>query len=109
MDELPTCNIPNCDKEAKYDEKTVHGSWGYLCEEHHRSYGVGIGTKLEKRVKIDAPKTTKIPRVSVPLTLDGIATVRCPHCHEARSVEPDANYTVVCESCENSYAVVSQI
>lgn len=109
MDELPKCNMPNCEEEAEYDEKTKMGPWAYLCEAHHQEVGVGIGTKLEKRVKIDAPKTLKVPKVFIPLTLDSLATVRCPHCGENRSVEPDANYTVECENCGNSYQVISPI
>ena len=108
MSELPKCDMPNCDEEAKYDEKTKMGPWAYLCETHHQKVGVGIGTKLEKRVKIAAAKTSEVPTVTVPLTLDS-ATVRCPHCGENRTVEPDANYTVECENCGNRYEVVSQI
>jgi uncharacterized protein (DUF983 family) len=79
-----------------------------MCEEHQKQYGRGVCTKLEKRVKIAAPKTDKIPVVEVPLTLD-IAEVKCPHCGESRTVEPDANYIVTCESCGNKYEIVSQI
>lgn len=107
MDELPKCNF--CEEQAEFDDKTKMGSWAYMCRKHEIQYGVGIGTKLEKRVKIDAGKTDEIPTVTVPLTLDSVATVTCPHCGESRSVEPDANYVVTCESCENKYRVVSLI
>jgi len=108
MDDLPKCQIPGCQETAGYDEKTKMGPWAYLCETHHEEFGVGIGTKLEKRVKV-AYKSDQVPVVMVPLTLDSIATVNCPHCNEPRDVEPDANYTVTCESCGNQYKVVSPI
>ena len=85
------------------------GPWAFLCEAHEKQFGMGMGTRLEKRVKLDAKKTYEIPTVLVPLTLDSLAEVRCPHCGESRSVEPDANYVVTCESCDNKYKVVSQI
>lgn len=108
MDKLPKCDI--CKTEtAKYDTKTVFGAWGYLCENCYKQYGSLPSTKLEKRVKIDAEKTDKIPVVGLPLTLDSIVVVKCPHCGEPRSVEPDANYTVTCESCGNKFEVVSAI
>ena len=107
MDELPKCQF--CDALARYDDKTKMGPWAYMCERHHKVYGVGVGYKLEKRVKIAAEKTDKVPLVSVPLTLDSIAEVRCPHCGETHSVEPDANYIKECESCGNKFKLVSPI
>lgn len=109
MDELPKCDMPNCNKEAAYDEKTKMGPWAHLCEDHHQKVGVGVGTKLEKRVKIDAPRSAEIPTVMIPLTLDSLVTIQCPHCGEGRDVESDANYPVTCENCGNQYRVASQI
>lgn len=51
----------------------------------------------------------KIPVVGVPLTLDSIAYVSCPHCGTDRSVEPDANYVVTCEGCSKKYKCRSEI
>jgi len=107
MAELPKCDICKT-QDAKYDTKTVYGCWGYLCETCYKRYGREPSTKLEKRVKI-AYKTDKVPVVTVPLTVDSIATVNCPHCNEPRSVEPDANYIVTCDSCDNTYKLVSVI
>jgi len=106
MDEVPKCQF--CDDPAEYDSNTVFGSWAYLCEKHQREYGRPPTTKLEKRVKI-AYKTDKVPTVNVPLTLDSVATVRCPHCNEPKSVEPDASYTATCESCGNRFKLIPQI
>lgn len=108
MDELPRCDVCHVN-DAVYDSKTVHGPHGYLCEDCFRLVGCPPTTRLEKRVKIDAGKTDEVPTVTVPLTLDSIADVRCPHCGEKRAVEPDANYEVTCESCGNSYRVESLI
>jgi len=108
-DTLPKCDIPGCNEEAHYDDKTKMGPWGFLCERHEREFGMGIGTRLEKRVNLDVKKTDQIPVVSIPLSLDDVAEVRCPHCGESRTVEPDANYVVTCENCGNKYKVVSEI
>lgn len=111
INELPKCNIPQCNKTADYDEKTRMGPWANLCKEHHKIYGVGIGSKLEKQVKIAAAKTDKIPIVGIPIekSLESPVYVKCPHCGEERAVEPDANYVVTCESCDNKFEVVSAI
>ena len=41
VSKLPKCDL--CSKEAKYDGKTKFGQWGYMCEEHFKSYGIGLG------------------------------------------------------------------
>ena len=50
-----------------------------------------------------------IPVVSVPMTMDSVTEVGCPHCGMSRSVEPDANYTVTCEGCNKKYKCRSDI
>lgn len=35
---------------AVYDAKTVHGPWGYLCEEDFKLIGIGLGTGLGQRL-----------------------------------------------------------
>ena len=36
------CNF--CNKEAKYDGKTILGGiWAYMCPHHFLSYGIGLG------------------------------------------------------------------
>lgn len=115
-DELPNCDIckqQGITKEASYDDKTTTGPWANMCEEHEKQYGVGVGYRLEKRVKIAAEKTNRVPTVVIPLTedlvMDSLVDVQCPHCGESRSVETDANYVVTCENCENRYRVQSPI
>ena len=41
MDELPFCDF--CNAEAKYDGKTIKGSWAYMCEECFGEHGIGLG------------------------------------------------------------------
>jgi ssDNA-binding Zn-finger/Zn-ribbon topoisomerase 1 len=112
MEKLPNCDVckqSGRDRPAKYDSKTRFGPHAYLCEEHYQSLGCAPTTHLEERVKIAVAKTDQIPVVHLPLTLDDIVDVKCPHCGETRTVEPDANYTVECESCGNKFRVVSAI
>lgn len=48
---LPPCDICNDGTPARYDGRTVHGSWAYLCERHWRSFGVGtLGTGYGQRL-----------------------------------------------------------
>jgi len=105
--------MPGCNKEAMFDDKTIYGPWANLCEADQKRFGVGIGFRFEKRVKIAAKKTNCVPVVTIPLSedalFDGVAEVQCPHCGESRTVEPDANYVVICENCGNRYKVESQI
>lgn len=101
------------DRPAKYDGRTEAGPWANMCQEHFDEHGVGLGLgrgqMLEVQPKINAARTDKIPVVVIPLSLDDDCEVACPHCGETRTVEPDANYVVTCEGCDNKYRVVSQI
>lgn len=37
--------------QAKYDGKTVFGSWAYMCEEDWKAYGIGrLGTGYGQRL-----------------------------------------------------------
>jgi hypothetical protein len=42
VSELPKCDF--CLKKAKYDGRTILGSWANMCEIHFRQFGVGLGT-----------------------------------------------------------------
>jgi hypothetical protein len=114
--ELPNCDFCRMDgieKPAKYDGKTEAGPWAYMCQEHFEAHGVGLGLgrgqKLEVQPKLDVKKTDEIPVVTIPISLDDVCEVECPHCGESRTVEPDANYVVTCEGCGNKYEVASEI
>lgn len=52
---LPTCDV--CKYEdgqegipARYDGKTVHGPWAFMCQEHFHSHGIGLGTGRGQRL-----------------------------------------------------------
>lgn len=33
-----------CGQPARYDAKTRHGPWAYLCEADYAEFGIGLGT-----------------------------------------------------------------
>jgi len=42
----PLCDLcpPHQPKEARFDGKTkFNGSWGYMCKQHFKDFGVGLG------------------------------------------------------------------
>lgn len=46
-------SLPNCDfcgAEAHYDAKTNMGPWGYMCEAHYRTHGIGLGLGKGQRL-----------------------------------------------------------
>jgi hypothetical protein len=53
---LPDCDICKAVRgeqvAARYDGKTVHGPWAYMCEEHFDSHGVGLGTGRGQRLVV---------------------------------------------------------
>jgi len=48
--ELPKCSF--CEDRAKYDGKTIYGSWAYMCEKHFKEYGVGLGVGRGQRLRL---------------------------------------------------------
>jgi hypothetical protein len=55
MREIPDCDICKYEEHkdgvpAAYDGKTVHGPWGYMCEKHFGSHGIGLGTGKGQRL-----------------------------------------------------------
>lgn len=42
MLEVVICDF--CDKVARYDARMELGSWAYMCKEHFKQYGIGLGT-----------------------------------------------------------------
>jgi len=41
-----------CRREAKYDGKTKMGPWAYMCEEHFRQFGIGLGSGKGQRLNV---------------------------------------------------------
>lgn len=53
VDEIPQCQFVHGTRDpelALYDGKTIHGPWAYMCAEHFRLYGVGLGTGKGQRL-----------------------------------------------------------
>ena len=51
MEQLPKCDMPSCDKDAKFDSRLYNGSWGYTCSTHYRQYGIGrLGTGFGQKL-----------------------------------------------------------
>lgn len=44
------CNDQGKKVEANYDGKTILGPWANMCEEHFKSYGVGLGLGRGQRL-----------------------------------------------------------
>ena len=53
--------LPKCDfckfydfavVDAQYDGKTRQGPWGYMCEKHFKSEGLGLGTGVGQRLVV---------------------------------------------------------
>lgn len=63
VDKIPPCDLCKAfqgknDVPAKYDGKTIQGPWGYMCERHFRSYGVGLGTGRGQRLILRKDKAS---------------------------------------------------
>lgn len=48
VDKLPSCDFCKQNplisyQAAQYDGRTKMGPWAYMCEEHFKQYGVGLG------------------------------------------------------------------
>jgi len=39
--ELPRCDF--CHRTATFDGRTRYGGWAYMCQDHFRRFGVGLG------------------------------------------------------------------
>jgi hypothetical protein len=55
LDELPMCNFVHGTAEpepAHYDGATIHGPWAFMCEEHFRLYGIGLGLGKGQRLVV---------------------------------------------------------
>jgi hypothetical protein len=53
--ELPVCSFVHGTREpepALYDGATIHGPWAYMCEEHFRLYGLGLGQGRGQRLEV---------------------------------------------------------
>ena len=93
MDKYPTCDIPGCNEEAHYDAMArMGGRWAYLCEEHFKVWGYGLGLGKGQLLELRKPNPDPCSNPQVDMeslitqAMDGL--IECPKCHE--SLEPDA-------------------
>jgi len=62
--------LPNCDfcenmgvkTKAAYDGKTTFGPWAWMCEEHFKQYGTGLGLGIGQRLVTKGGKNDRIKR-----------------------------------------------
>lgn len=61
--ELPSCDL--CSmlghymNPARYDGATIHGPWAFMCEDHFRADGIGLGTGRGQRLVLPNEKPPK--------------------------------------------------
>jgi hypothetical protein len=48
VDHLPACDF--CGETARYDGRTTHGSWAYMCENDFEVYSIGLGLGKGQRL-----------------------------------------------------------
>jgi len=61
METAKVSKIPECNfcvefgnpKPAKYDGKTIFRVWAYMCEEHFKKYGIGLGLGKGQRLILE--------------------------------------------------------
>lgn len=59
-------SLPDCDlcqqfgtkTIANYDALTIYGPWGYLCNEHFQSHGIGLGTGRGQKLILRIPENS---------------------------------------------------
>jgi hypothetical protein len=52
---MEDCQFPHEEATpATVDGKTIMGPWAYMCDEHHKAYGCGLGTGRGQRIS-EAP------------------------------------------------------
>lgn len=56
VDSIPPCDIctalGGAVMDAAYDGKTMYGPWGFMCEEHFASHGIGVGLGKGQHLKL---------------------------------------------------------
>lgn len=56
---LPRCDF--CEEEekdtkARYDGKTVMGTWAFMCPAHYSKFGMGLGAGVGQYLKLQGEK-----------------------------------------------------
>jgi hypothetical protein len=103
---LPRCDF--CRKIALYDGKTHMGLWAYMCEDHFRLYGAGIGPEKGQVLVLANPRSDLLPAP------DGVFAIAGQVCALLRkSGKPcDANdlawQLFQCDDRESAYDLLRQ-
>jgi len=54
---LPPCDLCKLEgvrpRIARYDGKTRSGQWAYMCEDHFRWYGIGLGEGRGQKLVVE--------------------------------------------------------
>jgi hypothetical protein len=50
------CKEEGLENEAKYDGKTIYGSWAYMCELHFKQFGIGLGIGRGQELEVTKRK-----------------------------------------------------
>ena len=45
---LPKCDF--CEERAQYDARTTTGVWAYLCPQHYKRHGLGLGMGIGQKL-----------------------------------------------------------
>jgi len=107
------CKQEGITREAKYDGKTIYGSWANMCEECYKEFGAGLGTgkgqELPKRFPVTSPSSLKYTITLKEFeegAMEGLMHIKCPQCKEKTPAEPDATGTY-CQSCDSHIALAN--
>lgn len=52
MKVYPSCNMCDGRGNARYDGKTILGTWAYMCPPCFKRYGMGLGTGKGQKIRI---------------------------------------------------------
>jgi len=63
--ECSFCQQDGTVRQATVDGKTIFGGWAYMCDEHFKSHGIGLGTgKGQKLIVGERPTVTADERAA---------------------------------------------
>lgn len=120
VEKLPMCDF-SCGRQALYDGRTKQGPWAYMCEEHFKQHGVGLGTGrgqrlIPRKALGEAEKIRGEPgkELSVTMTkenfetaaMEGVWYPTCPYCGAETPAEPDA-HNVYCQACSRRFEIIN--
>ncbi len=103
---LPRCDF--CRKVAFYDGKTGMGIWAYMCEEHFKLYGTGIGPGKGRVLALVDPGSELVTEPGRPFAVAGQVGALLHKCGKSRDAYEFASQLFQCEDSESVLAVLRQ-